>query len=455
MFAWLENEEADLNEMFEGGIEAFLEEWRFNLRGEVLYYCVVDETANLSDRVRYQIDKSDRDIMIETYGRDKEQYTVEQYRESISTYSQHYQNYPKLSRNRFRELEEPFYSVDTLNTWLQQDKIAGYFVLPKGLANTNNEVRFVQTQKVGIAQQTKLDSLKSWYENMITRTLREHRFQKQNVNTEQLEELMVQVSIDIVSLNDSINAQTLTLANNQESTKTSTVSIVAKITSIPYIALLALVWGGGSYLILTSSIEEKTSKVGEILFSSVDPLSLMDGKVLGNVIVVGIGLGAWLVIIGFPSMLILSDSVLLYEVLAPIKILNFILFGSLAFASFGYLNAALGSACSDIKDTMYVNQPFALIGFFVVLPMLVYVLLQPESSFASIMSFVPPLTPLFMVARAAALPDLPTYLLIVFIASISLVVIRHISVKIFISGLLLERKIVSLGSLYRLVRQPE
>lgn len=447
MFTWLEHEEADLDEVFAGGIEAILEEWRFNLRGEVLYYSVVDEMAILSERVRYQIDKSDRDVMVESYGRDEEQYTVEQYREWSSTYSQHYQIYPKLSPNRFRELEEPFDSVDTLNTWLQQGKIAGYFVLPKALAITNNEVRFVQKKRVDVAQQTKLDALKSWYEDMTTKALQEHRFLDQNVDSEQLEELMVRVSIDIVSPNSSINAKA--------STKTSTVSIVAKITSIPYIALLTLVWGGGSYLILTSSIEEKTSKVGEILFSCVDPLSLMDGKVLGNVIVVGIGLTAWLLIIGFPSMVILSDSELLYQVLAPIKILNFLLFGSVAFVSFGYLNAALGSACSDIKDTMYVNQPFALIGFFVVLPMLVYVLIQPESNFASIMSFVPPLTPLFMVARAAALPNLPTYLLIVLIASVSLVVIRHISVKIFIPGLLLERKIVSLGSLYRLVRQSE
>lgn len=451
MSVLLENEEADIEEIFAGGIENILEEWRFNLRGEILYYCVVDETATLSDQIRYQIDKNDRDMMVEIYGWDKDEYTVEEHRERTSRFNQHYEVYPELSPNRFRELEETFDSVETLNTWLQQDKIAGYFVLPKELPNTNDGARFVHKQNVGVTQQNKLNALKEWFEDMITQALREHRYREQNVGTEQLEELMARVSVDIVSLSNATD----TLLNERQPTTTSTVSIVAKITSIPYIALLALVWGGGSYLILTSSIEEKTSKVGEILLSSVDPLSLMDGKVLGNVIVVGIGLAAWLLIIGFPSMLILSDSVLLYKVLAPIKVLNFIIFGSLAFASFGYLNAAIGSACSDIKDTLYVNQPFALIGVFVVLPMLVYVLVQPESSFAAIMSFIPPLTPLFMVARSAALPDSPTYLLIVLIASVGLVVIRQFSVKIFIPGFLLERKVVSVGSVYRLLRQPE
>ena len=389
-FVTLEHEDADLNDMFAEEFDGILEEWRFNLRGEVLYYSVVDESEILSERIRYQIDKHDRDIWVETRGLDKEKYTVEMHQEWSHDIDPHvFDLYPELSISHFRELDEPIPSIETLNTWLQQDKIAGYFVLPENLALTNSGARFIQKKRVGASQQVKLDELKGWYEDMTTQVLREYRFQDQHMDAEQFENLMVRVSVDIVSVNSSSSNGMFALSNDQQYAKTSTLSILEKITTIPYIALLALVWGGGSYLILTSSIEEKTSRVGEILFSSMDPLSLMDGKVLGNVIVVGIGLAAWLFIIGLPTMLMLADSVLLSAVLHPIKILNFLIFGSFAFASFGYLNAALGSACSDIKDTLYVNQPFALIGFFVVLPMLVYVLVQPDGSFAATMSFIP------------------------------------------------------------------
>ena len=454
VFALLEDEETDLNEMFAGGFQGVVEEMRFRLRGQVLYYCVVDETANLSDRIRYQIDKRDRDIWASDRHRNQEEYTVEDYREyrerrGLKTFDW----YPELSLNRFREYEEAFDSIETLNRWLQQEKISGYFVLPKNLVDTNQGARFVVKKDLTLPKRTHLNELKRWFEYMTTQALREIRFLEQIDDTDQLEDLIVKVSVDHVSLKPSATVETSALSKQEQSTKTSTITIVDKITSIPYIALLALIWGGGSYLVLTSSIEEKTSKVGEILFSSIDPLSLMDGKVLGNVIVVGIGLGAWLFIIGLPTLLLLSDSVLLVELLHPLKILNFIIFCAFAFSSFGYLNAALGSACSDIKDTMYVNQPFALIGFFVILPMLIYVLIQPESSFASVMSFIPPFSPLFMIARTAALPSLPTYLLIVLIMSASLVLIRQLSVRIYTPGLLLERKIVSLRSLFRLARQ--
>ena len=449
----LEEEDADLNEIFPVAFDGILEEWRHNLRGEPLYYCVVDETDMLSERIRYQIDKNDRDSWVEQRGLDKKEFTIEMYQEWRDAFDPYFDSHLYLSLNHFRELDEPIPSIETLNMWLYQDKIAGYFVLPKNLVLTNDGARFVQKKRVGTSLQLRLDKLKRWYEVMITQTLREYRFRDQQVDPEQFENAVVGVSVEIVSVNPSISEDAPALSSDQQPVNTSSLSILKKITSIPYIALLALVWGGGSYLILTSSIEEKTSKVGEILFSSMDPLTLMDGKVLGNVIVVGIGLAAWLVIIGLPTMLVLADSVLLREVLHPIKILNFLIFGAFAFASFGYLNAALGSACSDIKDTLYVNQPFALIGFFVVLPMLIYVLIEPDSSFAATMSFIPPLTPLFMIARTASLPDLPTYLLIVLIMSASLVAIRQFSVRIFTPGLLLERKAVGLSSLFRLARQ--
>ena len=452
-FAIFEDEDTDLNEVFADGFQGVVENWRYNLRGQVLYYCIVDETTILSDRIRYQIDKHDRDTWVSQYVRDPEARTVEDYRKARDSFDLYYDLHPELSPNRFREYEEAFDSIETLNRWLQQEKIAGYFVLPKNLVDTNHGARFVVKKNLTAQKQVRLDELKRWFEKMTTHALREVRFQDHVVDTDQFDDLTVRVDVDHVSVNPSDRKETSALSKQKQPIKTSTLTVLDKITAIPYIALLLLVWGGGSYLVLTSSIEEKTSKVGEILFSSIDPLSLMDGKVLGNVIVVGIGLGAWLFIIGLPTLLLLSNSVLLSEVLHPVKILNFILFGAIAFSSFGYLNAALGSACSDIKDTLYVNQPFALIGFFVVLPMLVYVLIQPESSFASTMSFIPPFSPLFMIARTAALPALPTYLLILLITSASLVVIRQMSVRIYKPGLLLERKIVSLRSLFRLARQ--
>ena len=455
VFALLEDEETDLNEMFAGGFQGVVEEMRFRLRGQVLYYCVVDETENLSDSIRYQIDIHDRDLVVRELDSGHKEDTVKDYQEFRDRIDPNFDWYPELSLNRFREYEEAFDSIETLNAWLQQEKIAGYFVLPKDLVRTNQGARFVVKKDLTAPKQARLDELKTWFENMTTQALREVRLLEPIVDTDQFEDLMVRVYVDHVSMNPSATVENSAISKQGQTTKTSKVSIVDKITSIPYIALLALIWGGGSYLVLTSSIEEKTSKVGEILFSSIDPLSLLDGKVLGNVLVVGIGLGVWLFIIGLPSLLLLSDSVLLGELLHPIKILNFIIFGAIAFSSFGYLNAALGSCCSDVKDTLYVNQPFALIGFFVVLPMLVYVLIQPESVFTSIMSFIPPFSPLFMVARTAALPNLPTYLFIVLIMSTSLVVIRQMSVRIYIPGMLLEREIVSLGSLFRLARQKE
>lgn len=447
----------DVNEVFTAGIDSFKEEWRFALRGQILKYAVLDETVDLSRRVRYQIDRQNRDILVFEYGRPRESRMVENYQDWRDSSDPYFEYYRKLSLNRFREVEvdERDVSIKTLNTWILQDKIVGYFVLPDSLVDTNKGARFVHRKTSQASMLSRLNELKSWYESLTTLALKELRAEEMGVSTEQFEDLMIRVSADIDTIVSSNVGQSVGSTKEQQSIISSSVSIAEKVAAVPYLLLLALVWGSGSYLVLTSTIEEKTSRVGEMLVSNVDPLSLMDGKVIGNVLVVGIALLTWVVVIGLPTLGLLAVSGLVNYVLDPHKVLNFFIFGTFAFLSFGYLNAALGSTCSDIKETLYVNQPFVLIAFFVVLPMMVFVLLHPDSVFASTMSFIPPLTALFMVARTAALPDLPMYLFLVLLMGSSLLLIRHVSVRIFLPGLLLERKFVNLISLFKFVRQPK
>ena len=445
----------DVNVVFADGIESFKEEWRFLLRGQILKYAVLDETADLSSRVRNQIDRQNKDLLVFEYGRPRESRMVENYQDWRESFGPYFDYYPKLSLNHFREVDETDVPIETLNTWILQDKIVGYFVLPESLVDTNKGARFVHRKTTQASMLSRLNELKSWYESLTTLALKELRGEEMGVNTEQFEDLMIRVSADIDTIVSSNVDQSVGSTTEQQSINSSSVSIAEKVAAVPYLLLLALVWGSGSYLVLTSTIEEKASRVGEMLVSNVDPLSLMDGKVIGNVLVVGIALLTWVVVIGLPSLGLLAVSGLVNYVLDPHKVLNFFIFGTFAFLSFGYLNAALGSTCSDIKETLYVNQPFVLIAFFVVLPMMVFVLLHPDSVFASTMSFIPPLTALFMVARTAALPDLPMYLFLVLLMGSSLLLIRHVSVRIFLPGLLLERKFVNLISLFKFVRQPK
>jgi ABC-2 type transport system permease protein len=213
------------------------------------------------------------------------------------------------------------------------------------------------------------------------------------------------------------------------------------------VLMFMTIMSNGQHLIHTI-IEEKMSKISEVLLGSVSAFHLLLGKLVGIATVslllalVYLSIGLYFVIsIGRP------------ELLDPALIAWFLVFLIGASLMFGALFQALSSACSDLKDAQSMLQPAMLLLVLAYLTSLV-VLRAPDSPMAVVLSFIPPLTPFAMLLRIAMPPGPPLWQVIASVVLLALVtsLVVWAAGRIFRVGLLMQGKPPNLPELLRWIR---
>jgi len=207
------------------------------------------------------------------------------------------------------------------------------------------------------------------------------------------------------------------------------------------------VFTAGQYL-LTSTIEEKSNRVMEVLLSAVSPMQLMVGKILGQMAVGAIILvtysGAGLIALVYFAMSHMVD---------PMNLVYLLIYFLIAFFLIASLMAAVGSAVSDVREAQSLLGPVMII---LIIPMMLWmpIMRNPNSTFAQIVSFVPPISPFVMVLRLGGAEPVPFWQIPATIAVglLSSVVAAWAAAKIFRIGVLMYGKPPNFATLIRWVR---
>jgi ABC-2 type transport system permease protein len=204
----------------------------------------------------------------------------------------------------------------------------------------------------------------------------------------------------------------------------------------------------GAMHLLNAIIEEKMSKISEVLMGAVTPFQLLWGKLLG---VVAVSLLLTLVYLIGGLYALISFGRL--DLIDPIIIGWFVIFLVCASLMFGSIFLAIGSACSDLKDSQSMVQPammlilLAYLGSFVVMR-------APESGLAVGLSFFPTMTPFAMTLRLVMPPGPPLWQVLL---SVGLLMATTAGVvwaagRIFRVGLLMQGKPPTLPELLKWVK---
>ncbi|MEM8757703.1 MAG: ABC transporter permease [Planctomycetota bacterium] len=204
----------------------------------------------------------------------------------------------------------------------------------------------------------------------------------------------------------------------------------------------------GAQYLLTSTVEEKSSRVVEILLSAVSPMQLMTGKVLGQMFV---GLVIMVLYGGLSIVALIRFG--LGDVLTPLTLVSMLLFFVLAYFTFASFMAAVGSAVNELREAQSLIGP-------VMVPLIIPYALgfiiadDPNSTFATIASFVPPICPFMMMLRVASTEPPPLWQigLGVTISAITCYVAVWFAAKVFRVGLLMYGKPPNFRTLIKWVR---
>jgi len=213
------------------------------------------------------------------------------------------------------------------------------------------------------------------------------------------------------------------------------------------ILLLISVLTGGQYL-MTTTIEEKSSRVVEVLLSAVSPMQLMTGKIIGEMCVgfvilalyAGMGLTA---LVSFAMVGLLDPKLLLYLVL----------FYLIAYFIIGALMAAIGSAVNEMREAQTLMTPVMLC---LMIPWMLWMPItrDPNSVFSTVISFVPPINTFAMLLRMTSTAPPPAWQvwLSILIGLASVYGALWFAAKVFRVGLLMYGKPPNFATLVRWVR---
>jgi len=205
---------------------------------------------------------------------------------------------------------------------------------------------------------------------------------------------------------------------------------------------------GISQGLLTTLIEEKASRVVEVLLSAVSPTQLLAGKILGMVTVGFLLLAVWGGV-GFLS----AQKYNVSELVDAQRLVVALLYFVPGFLLVSSLMAAIGSACNELKDAQSMVFPLSLIT---VVPMIFwfYIAEHPTSVFSLVLSYIPPITPFIMILRVCADPHTPLWQIVTTLAVLWASVAAAIwaAGKVFRVGVLMYGKPPSPRELLRWVR---
>lgn len=228
-----------------------------------------------------------------------------------------------------------------------------------------------------------------------------------------------------------------------------------------FVLYIAIILYGAS--VMGSVVEEKTSRVIEVLISSLRPFQLLAGKVIG---VGAVGVfqlsiwGAWAMILGanqvqIMQMLNATPELAGRSLIPQISMLTAVIF--MAYFLLGYflyaaMFAAVAAMSSSEAEARQAQTPIVML---LVVPsvMMIGILNEPNGTLARTLGLVPFFSPIAMPVRWAAAPiPLGEVALSMAVLGLTLVGITWVAARIYRVGILMYGKRPTLPELWRWVR---
>jgi ABC-2 type transport system permease protein len=284
--------------------------------------------------------------------------------------------------------------------------------------------------------------LPQWLRSTTGRLVQQVRFERAGVDAALVARLTAPVRVDQLGLVARDVSGRIAAAKQVDRARAQGVPFV-------FLILMFITIMSSAPQLLNTVIEEKMSRISEVLIGSVTPFQLMMGKLVG-----GAGVCALLAAIYVCGALGVAYYWGYADAVAPSQLAWFAFFLLMAVLLFGSIFIAVGAACTDLKDSQNLMTPVMLV---MMLPMITAgsILRAPDGMVATVLSLIPTATPFLMMLRISMHPGPPAWqvaLSAVFVLATVLFCVWAAG-RIFRTGLLMQGKSASVSEMIRWVRQ--
>jgi ABC-2 type transport system permease protein len=285
------------------------------------------------------------------------------------------------------------------------------------------------------------NSLPDWIETTLNSEIAKRRFIRASIDPDLAERLTRTTRLSTLGLVDRNPDGTV-----QPAKKVNQLQTFALPFGLMYMLFLAVMMSAPH--MMNAVIEEKMSRISEVLLASTTPFQLLAGKLAG-ISAVSVALAVVYIAGGVYAAITWGQ----WDLIHPALIGWFMLFLICAVLIFGSMFLAIGAACADLKDAQSMMQPAM---FFLLLPIFAsaIVLRAPTSGLSVALSLIPTATPFLMLMRLATSPPPPmwqVWLSVVLTVGTAAGFVWAAG-KIFRIGLLMQGKSPNLPELLRWIR---
>ncbi len=341
--------------------------------------------------------------------------------------------------------------VDSLRAQVERKALDGYLVLPAQLLDGKGEATYYGRGGGGFA-------LSGGIARAVTGAVREVRFERAGVGQDVRE---------IAGSEVEVRSRKLSAAGGKDEADAPEVLAALGYGVGLLIYVLMLIYGA---MVLQGVIEEKQSRIVEVIISSVRPIELMLGKVLGIGAVGLTQFAVWMI----ASFALLTVAGPLLANMAPhgaaaggaampggfelphipgsifIFAPLYFIFG---FFMYAMLYAAIGSAVDELSDAQALQLPIIL-PIIMTMMFIMQVLKDPNGGLATVLSLVPLFSPILMTVRIAATTVPAWQIALSFILmGATIYGLAWLAGRIYRVGILMSGKKPSYADLIRWARQ--
>jgi len=304
---------------------------------------------------------------------------------------------------------------------LRKGRLDAYAALEGNLEGEEGAIRLF-THK---AKPSQVDALGT-VERLLREAVIDRRYETRGLDRKMLVAIS-KVSIQWAELGE---------AQDQERTQGKSQQMARMMVPFAFMYLIFIgIVGMGQHMV-SSIIEEKNSRIIEVLLSAVSPFELMTGKIAG-LAAVGLTVMALYGVAGYAAarwkglQIDIGADLLVYGLIY--YILGFVLFSAIL--------AGVGSVCNTIKETQSLMMPIMLVF---IIPMIAWPRLaqEPNGELARVLSYVPPATPMVMVLRLSSGTAIWTgeVVLSILVLIVGVLATMWAAAKVFRTGILLYGK---------------
>ncbi len=408
----------------------------FSIKGEATRIIMVDPSGKVAPRLKENL--SAEKMMEKTQKAMKESLTdlntsqAEKMRQNNEVFS---------SGFRFVEFDAREKTPEQIRREMVEkitaDEIDAYLLIPENFMAPEAVFEF-RSRKAGDFGDSRA------FERALNEAVRSQRLADANISEERLKELSGSVNLDESGLNE----------KGEEKDSTGTWAAAFLIGLMIYITLA--IYGQA---IMAAVVEEKETRIAEILFSSARPFELMMGKLVGVGLAGLTQLGIWVVsataLISFlATQADFSQIIASIPSITPQMIAYFLIFFLLGFFIYASIFALIGSMVTTVQEGGQFAFPpimILLVGFYFSFA----VIRDPNSSLSFWVSIAPFFAPITMPVRILAeTPPFWQIALSIVVNAIAIACLVWLASRVYRIGMLMYGKRATIPEVWKWIRQP-